>query len=236
LIPYRVGDRILLDVQQIIPLPEATDLTIRLRRRETRARSASEGGPDWTPYVIITPGDRTRPLRKRQAILAMVQAIHRAGVTCKALRLLRRHREEVSASNRSKRDGASKRRFGPRFLTDLIFPPAQRSPNAWDRVEVRAQMGRPACRRALTGGRWAQPVRKGGPVKARGHIAACRAVDRGLRAQPYPTAPRGAPASSAGTSPRHCLRPGAKRLCCPGASVRRGPKACVTEGSMWVAP
>jgi hypothetical protein len=80
--PYKVDDRLLLDVQQVIPLPEARDLTVQLRRRETRARaSRSNGeGPDWTPYVIITPTGRTEPLRKRRAILAMTAALAEAGV------------------------------------------------------------------------------------------------------------------------------------------------------------
>lgn len=80
--PYKVDNRLLLDVQQVIPLPEAGDLTIQLRRRETRARAARSNGegPDWTPYVIITPDGRTEPLRKRRAILAMTTALARAGV------------------------------------------------------------------------------------------------------------------------------------------------------------
>lgn len=35
LTPYRVGDRLLLDVQQVIPLPEASELTIQLQRKAT---------------------------------------------------------------------------------------------------------------------------------------------------------------------------------------------------------
>lgn len=79
--PYKVDERLLLDVQQVIPLPEASDLMIKLRRRETHARAArSETGPDWTPYVVITPKGRTEPLRKRRAVLALVTALADAGV------------------------------------------------------------------------------------------------------------------------------------------------------------
>ncbi|WP_021593023.1 hypothetical protein [Actinomadura welshii] len=86
LTPYKVGDRLLLDVQQVIPLPEASELTIQLRRRETRARAARTGdGRDWTPYVITTPDGRTEPLRKRRAVLAMVTGLHRAGVAAEQL-------------------------------------------------------------------------------------------------------------------------------------------------------
>jgi hypothetical protein len=82
LTPYRVADRLLLDVQQVIPLPEASELTVQLRRRETQARAAGANaeGPDWTPYIIVTPDGRSEPLRKRRAILAMVTSLHRGGV------------------------------------------------------------------------------------------------------------------------------------------------------------
>jgi hypothetical protein len=35
---------------------------------------------DWTPYQITTPTGSTEPLRKRRAVLAMVTALHQAGV------------------------------------------------------------------------------------------------------------------------------------------------------------
>jgi len=78
--PYRIEGRLLLDVQPVIPLPEAEELTIQLRRRETAARAA-QSGRDWTPYVITSPTGTTEPLRKRRAILAMIHALHSAGVS-----------------------------------------------------------------------------------------------------------------------------------------------------------
>jgi hypothetical protein len=82
LTPYRVDQRLLLDVQHVIPLPEAEELTVRLRERETMARAAAAGdGRDWTPYVIITPQGRTKALRKRHAVLALVRALHSSGVS-----------------------------------------------------------------------------------------------------------------------------------------------------------
>lgn len=80
LTPYKVGSRLLLDVQQVIPLPEASQLTVQLRRRQTQARAAGADTRDWTPYEIITPAGRTEPLRKRRAVLTMVTALHQAGV------------------------------------------------------------------------------------------------------------------------------------------------------------
>jgi hypothetical protein len=81
LTPYRVDSRLLLDVQQVIPLPEAEELMVRLRQRESAVRAAaSSSGADWTQYIIRTPTGDSQPLRKRRAVLALVQALHKAGV------------------------------------------------------------------------------------------------------------------------------------------------------------
>ncbi|KOV85545.1 hypothetical protein ADL03_13650 [Nocardia sp. NRRL S-836] len=84
LIPHRVGDRILLDITQLIPLPEAEEFTIRLRNREQAVRTASSGR-DWTQYVISGPDGESKPLRKRWAILELVQRLHSAGVPMAAI-------------------------------------------------------------------------------------------------------------------------------------------------------
>jgi hypothetical protein len=86
LTPYKVGERLLLDVQQVIPLPEASELTIQLQRKATQERAARSGdGRDWTQYVITMPGGGSQPLRKRRAILAVIKALHAAGVPAKKL-------------------------------------------------------------------------------------------------------------------------------------------------------
>jgi hypothetical protein len=78
--PYRHEGRLLLDVQQVIPLPEAAELTVRLKKREAAARVAKEINRDLTKYVISTPTTTTGPLPKRRAILALVQELHAAEV------------------------------------------------------------------------------------------------------------------------------------------------------------
>src|SRR5262249_32926209 len=81
LTPYRVGDRLLLDVQQVIPLPEASELTIQLQRKATQERAVrGADGRDWTQYVITGPAGESEPLRKRQAILTMVTTLRACGV------------------------------------------------------------------------------------------------------------------------------------------------------------
>jgi hypothetical protein len=86
LTPYRVGERLLLDVQQVIPLPEASELTIQLRRKATQERAMrSTDGRDWTQYVIVSQSGESEPLRKRQAVLTMVTTLRAAGVPAREI-------------------------------------------------------------------------------------------------------------------------------------------------------
>lgn len=79
LIPHRVDGLLILDITQLIPLPEAEEFTIKLRRRDQAVR-ASTDGRDWTQYVIASPAGTSEPLRKRRAVLELVLALHAAGV------------------------------------------------------------------------------------------------------------------------------------------------------------
>ena len=76
--PYRHQGQLLLDVQQVIPLPEAADLTVRLKKREAAARIARESSRDYTKYIVVTPTDESQPLAKRKAVLYLVQALYAA--------------------------------------------------------------------------------------------------------------------------------------------------------------
>ncbi|WP_138758540.1 hypothetical protein [Modestobacter altitudinis] len=81
LVAYKLDDRLLLDVQQVIPLPEAAELTVRLRHREEAARAAnSTDGRDLTRYVVAVPAGATEPLPKRRALLTVVHALVANGV------------------------------------------------------------------------------------------------------------------------------------------------------------
>jgi hypothetical protein len=83
--PYRHQGRLLLDVQHVIPLPEAADFTVRLKKREAAARIARENSRDYTKYVISAPNETSQPLAKRRAILFLVQALHAAGVAAEVI-------------------------------------------------------------------------------------------------------------------------------------------------------
>lgn len=63
---YRQQGRLLLDVQQVVPLPEAEELMVRIKKRKTAVRAAKADGRDWIAYVVTTPSGVTEPLRKRR--------------------------------------------------------------------------------------------------------------------------------------------------------------------------
>lgn len=49
--PYRLDDRLLLDVQQIIPLPEAADYQVRIREKVIAKRHRVQG--EWTGFYYV---------------------------------------------------------------------------------------------------------------------------------------------------------------------------------------
>lgn len=77
--PYKLEDRLLLDVQHVIPLPEASAYTVRVREKENAVKQAKGSGADWTKFVIRTPTGITQPLPKRWAMLRLVEGLVKAG-------------------------------------------------------------------------------------------------------------------------------------------------------------
>jgi hypothetical protein len=64
-----------LDVQQIIPLPEAADYQIQIRQKQRETRAAAGQSADWTRYDVITPQGVQRALYKREVVLAAVRQL-----------------------------------------------------------------------------------------------------------------------------------------------------------------
>lgn len=79
--PYRDADRILLDVQQIIPLPEANAYQVQIKEKQKRERQARTFNPDFTKYDITIDGRTFPHLAKRNAIFTVVKHLCDNGVT-----------------------------------------------------------------------------------------------------------------------------------------------------------
>lgn len=78
--PYAYGGRTLIDVQQVIPLPEAADYQIQVREKKRQERRWRRGGKDFTRYDITICG-KTYPAQwKRNAMLIIVKQLAERGV------------------------------------------------------------------------------------------------------------------------------------------------------------
>ena len=69
MIPYKYQNKILVDVQQIIPLPEAEKYQVRIKQQSEERREARKSSRDYTRYLFN--GDT---FNKRKLVLAVIQA------------------------------------------------------------------------------------------------------------------------------------------------------------------
>ena len=121
LTPYELDGRVLLDVRQVIPLPEAADYRVRLRRKEQQQEQALRDGRDFTRYCIIVDGVARPSTNKRRSVLGMVGALVAQNVAIKDIASLMTARQvavvegeltdptEIKAALR--RDGRDAERF-----------------------------------------------------------------------------------------------------------------------------
>jgi hypothetical protein len=81
LTPYQFMGKTLLDIQQVLPLPEAAEYQIRLKKKAAEERKSQEGGADWTRYDLKV-GELTFPkLYKRGLFLFVIRALVADGKT-----------------------------------------------------------------------------------------------------------------------------------------------------------
>ena len=80
LLPYEIEGRILLDIQQVLPLPEAADYQVRLRRKDVARDRAHTDTRDFTRFHIIVDGVESPDQNKRGAIRLMIEALANKGV------------------------------------------------------------------------------------------------------------------------------------------------------------
>lgn len=80
LVPYEIDGKVLLDIQQVLPLPEAADYQVRLRRKDVARDRARATGRDYTRYHIVVDGTELRDENKRNAMRVMVQQLCNQGI------------------------------------------------------------------------------------------------------------------------------------------------------------
>ena len=84
--PYAFQDRVLLDVQQVIPLPEAAAFQVAIREKNLVKAAVDAGGRDFTRYLVQTShGEAVSNLPKRHFIYQVVKEAIRMGLNPQAI-------------------------------------------------------------------------------------------------------------------------------------------------------
>jgi hypothetical protein len=83
--PYEFMGKTLVDIQQLLPLPEAADYQIQLRKKAAEERKTQEGGSDWTRYDLIVGIEKFSNLYKRQLFLTAIRALVKKGISVSEL-------------------------------------------------------------------------------------------------------------------------------------------------------
>lgn len=81
IVAYRMGAEVLLDLQQIIPLPEAKDFQIQQRKKGAAAAVVRTGGRDFTRYDLRFDGELYESVSKQGAVKKAIQRAHSSGVS-----------------------------------------------------------------------------------------------------------------------------------------------------------
>lgn len=79
--PHQFSDQVLLDVQQIIPLPEAAEFQVAIREKSREREAAEKTGRDFTKYSLHTAEGEFSPLNKRNFVFQIVREALRLGVS-----------------------------------------------------------------------------------------------------------------------------------------------------------
>ncbi len=79
--PYRADQRIFLDVQQVVPLPEATEFQVHIKEKNRAERVARESSRDLMRYNVTVGEDVQADLPKRHAIWRVVKGLVDGGVS-----------------------------------------------------------------------------------------------------------------------------------------------------------
>jgi len=75
MVPYSFGSSLVLDIQQIIPLPEASQFQVKIREKQREMRVATGQSADWTRYDVTTDAGTQRALYKREVVRAAVMQL-----------------------------------------------------------------------------------------------------------------------------------------------------------------
>lgn len=71
--PYKLDERLLIDSQQIIPLPEMAEYQVQIREKKQKEKASRQQNRDLTKYDVTINGITKKKLHKRQAIFNIIK-------------------------------------------------------------------------------------------------------------------------------------------------------------------
>lgn len=83
--PYSLNGRLLIDSQQIIPLPEMADYQVRIREKKQKERAARQQNRDFTKYDVTVGGELYKAQPKRWTIFHIVKYLCGTGISPEAI-------------------------------------------------------------------------------------------------------------------------------------------------------
>jgi len=78
--PYDLDGRTLVDVQQVIPLPEAEEYQVQIREKSQKERTARTTNMDFTRFDIVIGDERHEAMWKRNAIFVVCKHLVQHGI------------------------------------------------------------------------------------------------------------------------------------------------------------
>jgi hypothetical protein len=120
--PYDLNGKLLVDIHQLLPLPEAAEYQVQLRKKAAEERKTADGGADWTRYDLSVGNETFPKLYKRQLFLSAVKAFVAKGIPVSKL-------EEIIPSR--KFVGIEGQLSGPEFRS-LLAKKTTASGSAYD--------------------------------------------------------------------------------------------------------
>ena len=85
--PHSLDGRLILDVQQVIPLPEAADYTMQLKKKTEETRQAKPRESKISTYSVTASGKTQGGLSKNRLVLEVVRAAIAGGFTSAQMRV-----------------------------------------------------------------------------------------------------------------------------------------------------
>jgi hypothetical protein len=79
--PYHLGERLLVDVQQIIPLPEAAYYQVQVREKAQKDRAARKSGADFTRFDVKIGDEIHKSVWKRNAVYLICKRLCDGGIS-----------------------------------------------------------------------------------------------------------------------------------------------------------